>query len=114
MGKKPNRKAVKNKRRLRSAPPFRIDVLCLQPHELLRYLLHPLTPTHMPERLLRCRICGDHCVSFNVDRADPCFTCAVGTLEPLGAEWWARASDRMRAACKRDKTLIPALRAEWR
>ena len=42
-----------------------------------------------------------------------CHECR-GPVTPLGPAWWARASERMRAAGRRDRKLLGQIQAEWR
>ncbi len=89
-----------------------IDVRALSAPELLRLVLD--TPD-VGKNLFRCDQCGFEVVMLggSDEGSCRCLECD-GTCAPLELQWWARAAARMRSVCRRDKTLIPRLLAEWR
>lgn len=64
--------------------------------------------------LVRCPKCGFEAVLPEKDGpAIPCIQCGDGVCAPLNEAWWARAAERIRRACLRDRMLLPAVKDEW-
>jgi hypothetical protein len=70
---------------------------------------------NIQDRLYRCAECRAEALWLGAPAEDAprCSECREPTA-PLGAAWWARASDRVRAACRRDRRLLGQVKAEWR
>ena len=98
--------------RLRHRAFRHVDILKLTGPQLLRVILHQ---PKVWERWSVCRGCGAQAdfIGFDAMALRRCAECGVGICEPLDAAWWAQAAGRMRAAYRRDRRLIPALKAEW-
>ena len=65
--------------------------------------------------LVRCPKCGVEAVLWPEKEgpAIPCIQCGDGVCAPLNEAWWARAAERIRGACLRDRMLLPAVKDEW-
>ena len=91
--------------------PARIDPQSLTAPQLLRVVLSTPKVWERWAVCSRCGALGDY-VGYDADTPRPCFECDKSTSRPLGAAWWAKAAARMRTACRRDRRLVPALKAE--
>jgi len=89
-----------------------VDVLALSGAELLRFVLDA---PKVWEALARCSRCGFQVLYLGIlrDQRVSCMNCGDGFYELLDAAWWKNAANRMRRACRQDRTLLPAVKAEW-
>ncbi len=81
--------------------------------ELLRLFLEQ---SRMWRAVVQCPECGFEAVLWPPEKegpAIPCIQCGDGVCAPLNEAWWARAAERIRRACLRDRTFLPTLKDEW-
>ena len=80
--------------------------------ELLRLFLEQ---SRMWRAVVQCPECGFEAVLWPEKEgpAIPCIQCGGGVCAPLDEAWWARAAERIRRACLRDRTLLPTVKDEW-
>jgi hypothetical protein len=83
---------------------FCLSKLCGR--ELLRALLET---SFLP--VVRCEECGREAVFTSTESECPCI--CGGTSKVLGEHWWRTASARVRAACRRDPSLLAQAKSDW-
>jgi hypothetical protein len=104
--------AVSRSPRRKLAGSAHVDVLALSAPELLRFIVE--TPKVWAV-LVRCSRCGYQALDLGPPRTEPlsCMNCREGICELLDGRWWKTAASRVRRACRQDRTLLPAVKAEW-